>query len=80
MTCRYRAGDALVQVGNFLVLFVVSIKLGSVDHWLWFSLPILMALYMLIAARINVRSREQDDVRAIRAQRQLALGVPPDEG
>ena len=79
MMCRYRAGDALVQLVNFIVLFALSMRVGLKDHWAWFITPALLVLTMLVAALMNRRSRKEDEVKQLRMQHQLALGVPPDE-
>lgn len=79
MVCRYRAGDALTQLVNYLALLVLSARLGVVEHWGWFTVPVLLLVSMIVAASINSKSRKEDEVRDIRTQRQLALGVPPEE-
>jgi len=79
MMCRYRAGDALVQLVNFIVLLALSLRLGLKEHWAWFIAPALLLLTMLVAALMNSRSRKEDEVKQLRAQHQISLGVPPDE-
>ncbi len=79
MPCRYRAGDEIVQLGNWLVLLSLTIHLAATYHKLWLITTAMLVVLMGAAAYINNKSRRKEMIQEGRVQRQLALGVPPDE-
>ena len=79
MTCRYRIGDALAVAVMLLVVFALTIRLGVVEHAGWFTASGSMLISMIVGTYLNSKERNREVVREVRAQRQISLGVPPDE-
>jgi hypothetical protein len=79
MNCRYRIGDVILQLAMAVAVLAISIRLGIEEHQAWFAIPGGLFLVSMLGSYLNSREREQDKIKASRAQRQIALGVPPDE-
>ena len=77
--CRYRIGDAVLSAAVFMCLIGMSIALGATEHWAWFTPGGFLLVVYIFGALMNRRERRLEAIQQIRQQRQLALGVPPDE-
>ena len=77
--CRYRIGDALIALTLLLVLIGVCITQGVTEHPAWFAPAGLLVVVFIAGAFLNRKERSRELTQQIRAERQRALGVPPEE-
>lgn len=76
----YRIGDAIANLALYLTVLgyfsVEAIRGNSLSFGVTAG-----ALFVILlgCSYLNKRTRDVDEVRRIREERQLALGVPPDE-
>lgn len=68
-----------MQLGNYLVLGAVTIYLGTAVNNLWFIVSCFMVCVMGFAIYANNQARRKERIKELREQRQLSLGVPPEE-
>jgi len=77
--CRYRVGDALGYLTLVLTALTYSVWLGITEHWAHFVTTGVISLVFILGSILNRKERAKDEIKQLRAERQIALGVPPDE-
>ena len=79
MNCNYKVGDALLSITMWLALLGLLSVAAIEHHWGWWIPDGILFLTFVGGCVLNQKERNREKVQAIRIQRQLALGVPPDE-
>jgi UPF0716 family protein affecting phage T7 exclusion len=79
MTCKYKVGDALLSIAMWLSLLAIFTVAAIEHHWGWWLPGGLLLLTFLTGVVMNSKERRREEIQVVRQQRQMALGVPPDE-
>ena len=82
--CRYRVGDLLLNLSNFIsVLALAALVLITVpDLWMKAVAGVVLLISpgsMLLGAALNKRERDAEALQNYRDTYQISLGVPPEE-
>lgn len=80
MTCRYRIGDVIANLVTMWTAIIVCFVAGTTtEYWGYYVAGAVILVSAIVGSFLNRREREKESVQRTRQQRQLALGVPPDE-
>jgi len=79
MNCKYKIGDALLSITMWLCLLALNVFNAIQHHAGWWGGVGFLLVVFVAGIVLNRNEREREEIQAVRAQRQIALGVPPDE-
>lgn len=79
MNCRYKIGDVLLGLCVWLGVIAVMVNNALQHHVAWWFGVVALCSAFITGAVLNSNERKREAIQAIRQQRQMALGVPPDE-